>query len=176
MPRAGAAGATGSNSQGWRWVFVEDAARKRRSPTSPGQRPGLPRRAGAQVATPTATPAASGWGESAIRRLSRRTQPQAPVLIPAERPGRRSRRWVACRLGPPLFPAVWALPGAALRGLGSCWTTLHLLDNGGTGWPMLGIPLRRNTAKAGCDRLHTRHRLPAGQAAAGRSVTHWSGW
>ncbi|AMC52576.1 oxidoreductase [Mycobacterium tuberculosis variant bovis BCG] len=58
---------TGSNSQGWQWVFVEDAAKKKAiadvylanaRATSAGRRP----------STPTATPAASGWGGSAIRR------------------------------------------------------------------------------------------------------------
>lgn len=56
---------TGSNAQGWQWVFVEDAEKKKAIAdvylanargylSAPGPR------------TPTGTPAASGWARSAI--------------------------------------------------------------------------------------------------------------
>ena len=70
-----------------------------------------------------------------------------------------------------LFPAVWSFCLALRsRGLGSCWTTLHLLGDGEQqAAEVLGIPYDRvQPGRAVSDRLHQGHRLPAGQAAARR--------
>ena len=59
---------TGSNSQGWQWVFVEDADKKKAiGDIYLDARPALsgPGPAGS---TPKATPAASEWARSATRR------------------------------------------------------------------------------------------------------------
>ncbi|MDD4868061.1 MAG: nitroreductase family protein [Mycobacterium sp.] len=124
---------TGSNAQGWQWVFVEDADTKKAiadiylenargylalpAPDYPegdtrGQRMGKVRDSATYLAE---------------------HMHQAPVLLipclegrvedaPA---GRAASFWAS------LFPAVWSFCLALRsRGLGSCWTTLHLLNDG----------------------------------------------
>ena len=59
---------TGSNSQGWQWVFVEDAEKKKAiGDIYLSHARGLPR-VTREPNTPRVTPAASGWAWSAIRR------------------------------------------------------------------------------------------------------------
>ena len=56
------------------------------------------------------------------------------------------------------------------RGLGTAWTTIHLMFDGDKkAAELLGIPRRRvHAGRPVPDRLHDRHRLQAGQAAAAR--------
>ena len=60
---------TGSNSQGWQWVFVEDAEKKKAIADIylANATRYLSRR---RPSTPRATPAASGWARSATRRTT----------------------------------------------------------------------------------------------------------
>ena len=70
-----------------------------------------------------------------------------------------------------LLPAVWSFMLALReRGMGSAWTTIHLMNDGERQVAeLLGIPHDRVTpGRAVPDRLHHRHRLQAGQARAAR--------
>ena len=59
---------TGSNSQGWQWVFVEDADKKKAiGDIYLSNARGYLKRAGS-ANTPRATPAASRWARSGIPR------------------------------------------------------------------------------------------------------------
>ena len=64
------------------------------------------------------------------------------------------------------------------RGMGSAWTTIHLMNDGEREVAeILGIPYDKVVAgRAVPDRLHDRHRLQAGQAraaATGPALGQW---
>ena len=68
-----------------------------------------------------------------------------------------------------LLPAVWSFMLALReRGMGSAWTTIHLMNDGEREVAeLLGIPYDKvQPGRAVPDRLHDRHRLQAGQARA----------
>ncbi|EUA14472.1 nitroreductase family protein [Mycobacterium kansasii 732] len=78
-----------------------------------------------------------------------------------------------------LFPAVWSFCLALRsRGLGSCWTTLHLLDDGEQQVAdVLGIPYDQYSQGGLFPIAYTKgtdfrpaKRLPA------ESLTHWNSW
>jgi nitroreductase len=78
-----------------------------------------------------------------------------------------------------LFPAVWSFCLALRsRGLGSCWTTLHLLDDGEQqAAEVLGIPYDKYSQGGLFPIAYTKgtdfqpaKRLPAEQ------LTHWNAW
>jgi nitroreductase len=78
-----------------------------------------------------------------------------------------------------LFPAAWSFCLALRsRGLGSCWTTLHLLDDGEKqAAEVLGIPHDRYSQGGLFPIAYTKgtdfrpaKRLPA------EAVTHWNSW
>lgn len=162
---------TGSNSQGWQWVFVEDAAKKK---------------AIADVYLANARGYLSGPapeypdGDTRGERMGRvrdsatylaEHMHRAPVLLIPCLKGREDESAVGgVSFWASLFPAVWSLPGAALPRAG------FVLDDAAParqrraqGGRRARHSLRRiQPRRAASDRLHTRHRLPAGQAAAGR--------
>jgi len=123
---------TGSNSQGWQWVFVEDAEKKK---------------AIGDIYLSHARPYLSapkpdyGQGDTRSERMPKVVDSamylaehihEAPVLMIPCIEGRENKSplggvsfWAS------LFPAVWSFCLALRsRGLGSCWTTLHLLGEG----------------------------------------------
>jgi nitroreductase len=78
-----------------------------------------------------------------------------------------------------LFPAVWSFCLALRsRGLGSCWTTLHLLGDGERrAAEVLGIPVEQYSQGGLFPIAYTKgtdfraaKRLPAAQ------LTHWDTW
>ena len=94
---------------------------------------------------------------------------EAPVLVIAVHAGPRRRRardrWPRRRMGN-VLPAMWSFMLAArARGLGTCWTTLHLMQEQAVA-DIARHPVRERAAgvpePAG---LHGRHRLQAGRAA-----------
>lgn len=163
---------TGSNSQGWQWVFVEDAAKKK---------------AIADVYLANARGYLSGPapeypdGDTRGERMGRvrdsatylaEHMHRAPVLLIPCLKGREDESAVGgVSFWASLFPGgVELLPGAALPRAG------FVLDDAAParqrraqGGRRARHSLRRiQPRRAASDRLHTRHRLPAGQAAAGR--------
>lgn len=170
---------TGSNAQGWQWVFVEDPAK---------------RKALAEIYRTTATPY---LGMPKPQRGDIRDQQidavlnsamylnenleKAPVfLIPCleGRPERMDAGTQASFWGS-LLPAVWSFMLALRsRGLGSAWTTLHLIGDGEKqAAELLGIPYEQYTQGGLFPVAYTKgtsfkpaNRLPAEQ------LTHWDSW
>jgi nitroreductase len=171
---------TGSNSQGWQWMFVEDAAKR--------QALGDIYRSNARgyLSAPSAD-----YKEGDIRgeRMGKVRDSatylaehihEAPVLLIPCIQGRDDQTplggvsfWAS------LFPAVWSFCLALRsRGLGTCWTTLHLLRDGERqAAEVLGIPFDKYSQAGLFPIAYTKgtdfrpaKRLPADQ------VTHWNAW
>jgi len=169
---------TGSNAQGWQWVFVEDADKKK---------------ALADIYRHNATPYLDApkpqYGDVRDEQRPRVTESakylnehlhEVPVML------------IPCLAGSPeaavagsagfwgsLLPAVWSFMLALRsRGLGSAWTTLHLVGKGERlAAEVLGIPYDEYRQGGLFPIAYTKgtdfrpaKRLPAEQ------VTHWNGW
>jgi nitroreductase len=140
---------TGSNRQGWHWVVVEDAAKKRaitdvyrvnfaeyRALPPAEYRPGDSRGERQDKVADSATYLAENFHRAPL------------LMIPclwgrlddASVPGGASA-WGS------LLPAVWSFMLALReRGLGSAWTTIHLMNDGEREVAeILGIPFQRVT-------------------------------
>jgi nitroreductase len=171
---------TGSNSQGWQWVFVEDAEKKKAigeiylanargylSSPSPEYREGDTRGERMGAVRDSATYLAEHIHE-------------APVLMIPCIEGREDKQpmggagyWAS------LFPAVWSYCLALRsRGLGTCWTTLHLIRGGEQKVAdLLGIPYDKYSQGGLFPIAYTKgtdfkpaKRLPA------EELTHWNSW
>ena len=171
---------TGSNSQGWQWVFVEDADK---------------RKAIGEIylahARPYLSAPSAKYPEGDIRggRMGKirdsatylaEHMHEAPVLLIPCIEGREDKTplggvsfWAS------LLPAVWSFCLALRsRGLGTCWTTLHLLRDGERqAAEVLGIPFDKYSQGGLFPIAYTKgtdfrpaKRLPAEQ------VTHWNAW
>ncbi|OBJ56647.1 nitroreductase family protein [Mycobacterium sp. 1423905.2] len=171
---------TGSNAQGWQWVFVEDSDQKkaigdvylanaRAYLNAPGRKYPEGDTRGERM----------GAVRDSATYLAERMH-EAPVLLIPCLEGRESKQpmggvsfWAS------LFPAVWSFCLALRsRGLGSCWTTLHLLNDGERAVAdVLGIPYDTYSQGGLFPIAYTKgtdfrpaKRLPA------ESVTHWNRW
>ncbi|VBA35388.1 nitroreductase family protein [Mycobacterium attenuatum] len=171
---------TGSNSQGWRWVFVEDADKKKAIGDV------YLANARAYFSAPAAEypegdsrGARMGRVRDSARYLAEHMH-EAPVLMIPCIQGREDESplggvsfWAS------LFPAVWSFCLALRsRGLGSCWTTLHLLGNGEQQVAdVLGIPYRQYSQGGLFPIAYTKGTdfRPA-QRLAAESLTHWNSW
>jgi nitroreductase len=170
---------TGSNAQGWQWMFVEDPAKRkaladiyRANATayldSPKRQRGDMR--DEQIAAVM----------SSAKYLNENME-QAPVMmIPLleGRPdgipvGRQASYWGS------ILPAVWSFMLALReRGLGTAWTTMHLVGDGERqAADLLGIPYEHYTQAGLFPIAYTKgtdfklaKRLPAEQ------LTHWNSW
>ncbi|OBK20932.1 nitroreductase family protein [Mycobacterium asiaticum] len=171
---------TGSNSQGWQWVFVEDPEKKKAI--------GDVYLANARGYLSSLAPE-YGEGDTRGERMGKvrdsasylaEHMHEAPVLLIPCILGREEKSplggvsfWAS------LFPAVWSFCLALRsRGLGSCWTTLHLLGDGERKVAeVLGIPYDEYSQGGLFPIAYTKgidfrpaKRLPA------ESLTHWNGW
>jgi nitroreductase len=170
---------TGSNAQRWQWVFVEDADKKK---------------ALAEIYRTNATPYLDGpkpeYGDErdaqrprvadSARYLNDHMHEAPVMLIPCleGRPdnvpaGMSGSFWGS------LLPAVWSFMLALRsRGLGSAWTTLHLVGDGERqAAEVLGIPFDEYSQGGLFPIAYTKgtdfrpaKRLPAEQ------ITHWNNW
>jgi nitroreductase len=172
---------TGSNAQGWQWVFVTDADKKKAiadiylanargylSLPAPEYPEGDTRRERMPRVRDSATYLAEHMHEAPVLLipcLEGRVE-QAPLGLSAS-------FWAS------LFPAIWSFCLALRsRGLGSCWTTLHLLGDGEKqAADVLGIPYEKYSQGALLPIAYTKgtefkpaKRLPAD------AVTHWDTW
>ena len=171
---------TGSNSQGWQWVFVEDAEKKKAI--------GDVYLANARVylSSPSAEyPEGDTRGERMGKVKDSATylaehMHEAPVLMIPCIFGREDKQplggvsfWAS------LFPAVWSFCLALRsRGLGSCWTTLHLLGDGEKqAAEVLGIPYDKYSQGGLVPIAYTKGTdfRPAKRLPPER-LTHWNGW
>jgi len=170
---------TGSNRQGWQWVFIDDEAKKAelariyadnfalyRNLPRPNYDSDDPRAQAADRVVDSAQYLADNFARSPI------------LMIPCiegkpETSGSSAAFWGS------LLPAVWSFMLALReRGLGSAWTTLHLINGGEEeAAELLGIPFERYSQGGLFPIAHTigtefraASRLPA------RDLTHWNSW
>ncbi len=170
---------TGSNNQGWQWVFVDEPDKKKaladiyRANAAPylsvekpktgdmrdDQRPRI---------------------EDSARYLIEHFHEVPVMLVPCLEgkpddtvPGQSAGYWGS------LLPAVWSFMLALRsRGLGSAWTTLHLLGDGERqAAELLGVPFDSYSQAGLFPIAYTKgtdfrlaKRLPAEQ------LTHWNSW
>ena len=168
---------TGSNSQGWRWMVVEDADKRRALAD-------LYRRGGEAYLTSASAQSAEGEDAQTQRVFSSALYlmehlHDVPVhVIPclAGRPPADVPAAMMAGLFGSIFPAVWSFQLALrARGLGSCLTTLHLVHEAEAA-ELLGIPddvmqvaLLPVAYTVGTD-FRPANRPPAS------SITHWNNW
>lgn len=167
---------TGGNSQGWRWVVVDDRAKIEALAA-------LYKRVARDYLV-SARDEATGAGEDQTARvydsatwLADNLHRVPMIVIPCI--GGRIPDTSAPTLSGyygSIFPAVWSFQLALrARGLGSALTTLHLIDEAGTA-EILGLP----------DHVQQIALLPVGYTRgtdfkrAARppvdGITHWNGW
>ena len=170
---------TGSNAQGWQWVFVEDPDKKKaladiyRTNANPYLDLPKPERGDIrdeQIVRVT----------DSAKYLNENMEKAPVLLIPCleGRPDGAPAGMSASYWGS-LLPAVWSFMLALRsRGLGSAWTTLHLLGDGEKqAADLLGIPFDRYAQGGLFPIAYTKGtdfkravRLPAEQFA------HWDTW
>jgi nitroreductase len=172
---------TGSNAQGWQWMFVTDPVKKQAIADI--------YRANALSYLDRAKPeydAGDVRGErqplvTESARYLAENMHEVPVLLIPCLEGRveNAPLGLSASFWASLFPAVWSFCLALRsRGLGSCWTTLHLLEDGEKqAAEVLGIPHDTYSQGGLFPIAYTRgtdfkpaKRLPAEQ------LTHWDSW
>jgi nitroreductase len=173
---------TGSNSQGWQWIVVTDAGKRKalgdlyRKAFEP-YAAASERRAEKLYAEGDLRRAQAGRVRSSATWLSEHFH-EAPVLVVPCIEGRVEASGVAAQasLYGSILPAVWSFMLALrARGLGSAWTTLHLHHEKEAA-ALLGIPEKVTQAALlpvayfTGDDFKPAKRLPAAE------VTHWNGW
>jgi nitroreductase len=171
---------TGSNSQGWQWVFVEDADKKKAiGDVYLANARGYLSAPGAEYPEGDTRGERMGKVRDSATYLAEHMH-EAPVLMIPCIQGRADQAplggvafWAS------LFPAVWSFCLALRsRGLGSCWTTLHLLRDGEQRVAdVVGIPYERFSQGGLFPIAYTKgtdfkpaKRLPA------EELTHWNTW
>ena len=169
---------TGSNRQGWHWVFIEDEATRAELTSIYAENFAmyrqLPRPSSGEddprtAAAPRVVDSAQYLADNFHR---------APVMLIPCIEGRTDADNSAAFWGS-LLPAVWSFMLALReRGLGSAWTTLHL-PNGGErrAADLLGIP-HDSVSQGGLFPIAytkgTDFKLASRVPAA--EVTHWNRW
>ena len=170
---------TGSNNQGWQFVFVEDEAKKKaladiyRTNATPYLAMDAPQRGDMRDDR-------AGAVKSSAEFLNENFEKAPVLMIPCleGRPDRAEAGMQASYWGS-ILPAAWSFMLALRsRGLGSAWTTLHLLGDGERkAAELLGIPFERYTQGGLFPIAYTKgtdfkkaQRLPAEQLA------HWDTW
>lgn len=172
---------TGSNAQGWQWMFITDPVKKQ---------------AIADIYRTNAVPYLNqmkpDYGEGDVRGermgfvsesakyLAEHLQDVPVMLIPClEGRPEKAPLGVSASFWASLFPAAWSYCLALRsRGLGTCWTTLHLLEDGERqAAEVLGIPYDQYSQGGLFPIAYTKgtdfkpaKRLPAEQLA------HWDSW
>ena len=168
---------TGSNSQNWRWVVIDDADKR-------GALADLYRRGGEAYLTGASERAQSTGDPQTARVFSSALYlmehlHEVPVHVIPCLVGRPAPGSGVTALGgyfASIYPAVWNFQLALrARGLGSCLTTLHLGFEGEAA-DILGLP--ENVVQTALlpvaytigDDFRRASRPPVAQ------VTHWNGW
>jgi nitroreductase len=139
---------TGSNRQGWQWVFVEDPDKKKILAeiyrTNFAMYRQLPRPEYAQGDTRAEQ---QDRVSSSAEYLATHMH-EAPVLLVPCLEGRADQApQLSASFWGSLLPAVWSyMLALRSRGLGSAWTTLHLLGDGEKqAAELLGIPFDQSS-------------------------------
>jgi nitroreductase len=170
---------TGSTAQGWQWMFVEDTAKKKaladiyRANATPYLDLPKPERGDIRDQQLDAV-------QSSAKYLNENFE-KAPVLLIPCLEGRAdgAPAGMSASFWGSLLPAVWSFMLALRsRGLGSAWTTLHLIGDGEKqAADLLGIPFEQYSQGGLFPIAYTKgtefkqaKRLPAEQ------LTHWDTW
>jgi nitroreductase len=168
-----------SDTQGWRWVFVDDPEKKRAlAEIYRANLAGAARKSGGREASGQSPQQArmAASGAHLVAHLQ-----DAPFLLIPCLQGRvdRSTSAMSATFWASIMPAVWSFCLALRsRGLGTCWTTLHLFGNGErAAAELLNIPYDDYSQVGMFPIAYTKgvdfklaRRLGPGQ------VTHWNGW
>ncbi len=171
---------TGSNSQGWQFLFVTDESKRKaladlykgnfepyvNRSDGPTYEEGDPRAAQRPRVLDSATYLANHLHEVPVHLIP---------LIEGRLEG--APAFAQASVYGSILPAVWSFMLAArARGIGSAWTTLHL-PNEKDAAEILGIPYERYTQVALLpvayytgDDFKVANRLP------GKQLTHWDAW
>jgi nitroreductase len=171
---------TGSNAQGWQWVFVEDADKKKAIRdiylANATEYLDLPK---PEYAEGDSRGERMGLVTDSAKYLAEHMHEAPVLLVPCLEGSIKLANAMSAGFWGSLLPAVWSFNLALRsRGLGSCWTTLHLGNDGERKVAdILGIPYD-NYRQAGLFPIaYTKgtdfklaKRLPADQ------VTHWDTW
>ena len=170
---------TGSNAQGWQWIFVEDPAKKKaladiyRANATPYLNLPKPVRGDIRDQQMDAVMSSAMYLNENMEK--------APVMLIPVLEGRveGAEAGVQASFWGSLLPAVWSYMLALReRGLGTAWTTLHLIGDGEKkAADLLGIPYDKYTQGGLFPIAYTKgtefkpaKRLPAEQ------LTHWDSW
>jgi nitroreductase len=169
---------TGSNAQGWQWVFVEDAEKKKSL---------------ADIYRVAATPYLDApkpkFGDvrdeqrplvtSSAKFLNEHLHEVPVLMIPCLQGTPAGARAGSAGFWGSLLPAVWSFMLALRsRGLGSAWTSLHLVGDGEKqAADVLGIPFEEYRQGGLFPIAYTKgtdfrpaKRLPVEQ------IVHWDSW
>ena len=171
---------TGSNSQGWAWLFVEDPAKKRviadyyrtnfaayrKNPRSVEYPDGDPRAQHRDAVTSSAEYLAEHFHEVPLMAI-----PLIQGRLDGAAAPHAASAWGS------ILPAVWSFMLALReRGLGSAWTTLHLAYEREVS-DLLGVPYERYTQAGLFPIAYTKgtdfkpaSRLPVD------ALVHWDAW
>ena len=164
---------SGSNSQGWHWLFVTDPEKRSKLAE-------IYNRVFARAYTPDALGQMDAAGQrvwSSAQYLAEHLH-EVPVLLvpclwnrPAEGPGNQAGYWGS------ILPAVWSFMLAArARSLGTAWTTMHLVYEKEAA-EVLGIPYER-CAQAGLFPVAYTigTEFKPGPRRPAEEVVHWDEW
>ncbi|MGZ4528325.1 MAG: nitroreductase family protein [Mycobacterium sp.] len=172
---------TGSNAQGWQWVFVEDAEKKKAiADIYLANARGYLSLPSPEYAEGDARGERMDKVKNSALYLAEHMH-EAPVLMIPCLEGRveKAPLGLSASFWASLFPATWSFCLALRsRGLGTCWTTLHLLSDGEKqAAEVLGIPHDKYSQGGLFPIAYTKgtdfrpaKRLPAEQ------LTHWNTW
>lgn len=174
---------TGSNRQGWQWVFVEDTAKKRaladiyrtsfetyRNMPRPRYDDGDTRSDRMDAVVDSASYLSENFEKVPLMMIP---------CIEGRLDSAEGGTAMSAGLWGSLLPAVWSMMLALReRGMGSAWTTLHLVGDGERqAAELLGIPHDRYTQAGLFPIAYTKgtdfklaKRLPA------EELVHWDGW
>jgi nitroreductase len=171
---------TGSNRQGWHWVFVTDEIKRRA--IAEHYAAGFDPYASMAAGPTYADGDVRGHRQAAVRDSAtylRRHFHQVPLMLVPCHEGRvdGADTFAQASYWGSILPAVWSFMLALRsRGLGSAWTTLHLPREREVA-ELLGIPFERYT-QAGL--LPVAHTTGTDFRRASRrpteEIVHWESW
>jgi nitroreductase len=170
----------GSNAQSWQWVFVEDADMKKAIAEiyEPRVKSYLNSHA-PEYPEGDARGERTGFVRDSTMYLAEHMHEVPLLMIPCLQGRVEEVQQSSQSFWASLFPAAWSFCLALRsRGLGSCWTTVHLRGDGEKqAAEVLGIPHDQYTQGGLFPIAYTKgtdfrpaRRLPAD------AVTHWNGW
>ena len=174
---------TGSNRQGWRFVVVTDP--EKRAGLADLYRQGWERYVGmAESAAALATDENSEGGTQQMRVMRSaaylaENMHRVPAMVIPCLPGRIDRSGFGATSSlASIIPSAWSfMLGARERGLGTCWTTIHLMfeEEAST---LLNIPYETVSQVALITVGHTigTDFQPATREGGADAVTSWNGW